>query len=656
VIGRLMNQEKMRYRSDIDGLRALAVLPVVFYHAGFGFPGGFVGVDVFFVISGYLITGILWRAYESGTFSLASFWERRIRRILPPLVLVLFASLIAGWLILLQEDFKLLGASTVAQSLFAANIHLWRESGYFQEPAELNPLLHTWSLAVEEQFYLLLPLLFLIRRLSKPVLIVLLAAVAALSLALSIYCSYRFPSANFYLLPTRAWELLCGSLLALSGQCLTRGRWMNEGAGWLGLVLMAGSMFLYENSMRFPGLAALPPCVGSLMVIWSGGHGSSTVAKLLSIRPLVFIGLISYPLYLWHWPLLVFGKWWAMQWSGLISEGELSAGFRWSLVAVSIILATLSWRFIERPIRQRCWLRTRLGVFVFGVASLLFLCAVGAVVWKGNGYPDRFSQEVRTFLEASLDRGSFQASNLSIDDAKEGRFVALGVDRGKKPADFLVWGDSHAKAMMPLLDQLAREHALSGDGAARSSLTPLVGYEGYFFSEAGELNEVILRSILKQDIRNVILIANWKNYMKKGGSPEMLDRALHRTVNSAEAAGARFWVMHSVPTYPHDIPRALAAATRFGKPLEIAAADYRGYQEELDVERRAFVAVDPSRVTLLDPSRWFRGTGDKTLVELDGKALYSDSNHITAACAMRLRNLFDPIFIEIKRDAGAEAR
>ena len=306
-----MSSNQLKYRAYIDGLRAIAVLAVLFFHADIGCGGGYVGVDVFFVISGYLITGLILKDLDGGQFQLVKFWERRVRRILPAVAVVLLACLATGWFLLFSLDFKELGESVLAQALLVSNIYFWRESGYFAQAAEMKPLLHTWSLAVEEQFYLLFPfLLIAFKRFSRKSLVPGILLLCCISFSLSVYCSYRHASVNFYFLPTRAWELLLGSFLAAIPAQRTSTRWLTESLSSGGLLAILCAVFFYGPDTRFPGISALLPCVGAALIIWANDHTLTCVGKLLAIRPVVFIGLISYSLYLWHWPMLVFASYW----------------------------------------------------------------------------------------------------------------------------------------------------------------------------------------------------------------------------------------------------------------------------------------------------------------------------------------------------------
>src|SRR5882724_53425 len=338
-----------RYRPEIDGLRAVAVLSVVLYHAGFGCSGGYIGVDVFFVVSGFLITSLIWSDLEKGRFTFANFWERRARRIVPALVVVTLVTLVIGAVLLLPADLKNLGRASASQAVFTANIHYWLDSGYFAGESAEKPLLHTWSLAVEEQFYLIVPFIMWLTYRTKVLrgraaVISILLTGFIISLALSIYGihDFRFPSATFYLLPTRAWELLTGAIVAflpalpgLLGRRVTR-----ELLSLSGLALILYPVLFYTAETPFPGLAALPPCLGTALLILANGRIDSkaptVIGRILSIRAVVFIGLISYSLYLWHWPLLAFSRYRAY--------APLTVGNRIAIVAVGFALAVLSWK------------------------------------------------------------------------------------------------------------------------------------------------------------------------------------------------------------------------------------------------------------------------------------------------------------------------
>ena len=288
----------LEYRADIDGLRAVAILPVVFFHAGFGFAqGGFVGVDVFFVISGYLITSLIHREMLAGKFSLARFYERRVRRLFPALFAMLsVCAAVAAWL-LLPQDLRYFGGSLFATTLFSSNIFFWLEAGYFDVAAERKLLLHTWSLAVEEQFYLLFPIfLLLVLRYLPRRLVAVTGAVTVASLLASEWMLRSSDSAAFYLAPFRAWELGLGASLALIAPVARHDNRHAEVFAWLGLAMIAASVAVFSWQTPFPGLHALAPAVGAALVIWSGSGTSTHAGRILSARPLVFTGLISYSL------------------------------------------------------------------------------------------------------------------------------------------------------------------------------------------------------------------------------------------------------------------------------------------------------------------------------------------------------------------------
>jgi peptidoglycan/LPS O-acetylase OafA/YrhL len=376
----------MQYRREIDGIRSLAVLPVILFHAGFEqFRGGFVGVDVFFVISGYLITGILLAELESGRFSIAGFYERRARRILPALFVVILACLPFAWLWMTPGQIGDFGKSVVAVVFFVSNIFFWSQKGYFGPDEELKPLLHTWSLGVEEQYYLFFPLFLAFAwRFGRTRVFWAVVVMALGSLALSEYASRAFQNANFYLTPTRAWELLAGSIAAF----VARGGSPRISIGAANAVTLAAlaavlvPIFLYSSSTPFPGLTALLPVGGTALLILFAGP-ETLAGRLLGLKPLVGVGLISYSAYLWHQPLFAFAR--------LRSLAVPSPWLMGALSLLSLLLAWLSWRFVEQPFRKGgTLLPTRRPLFIASAVACLAMVGVGLGVQSGGGLAGRF--------------------------------------------------------------------------------------------------------------------------------------------------------------------------------------------------------------------------------------------------------------------------
>lgn len=383
----------MNYRREIDGLRALAVLPVILFHAGFEtFSGGFVGVDVFFVISGYLITTILLAELKEGKFSIINFYERRIRRILPALFLVMFVCLPLAWFWLLPSYMKEFSQSLIAVPMFVSNILFLHETGYFETAAELKPLLHTWSLAVEEQFYVIFPLfLMLFWKLGKRWVLVVLGLVFLFSLALAQRTVYTNPSAAFYLLPTRGWELLIGAFTAFYLSKPNRKEFdkgLSELCGWLGFTLILYAVLVFSKSTPFPALYALVPALGTVLILLFATQ-QTLIGKFVGNKVFVGIGLISYSAYLWHQPLFAFAR----------HNGYSNTdNFIFFLLCVfSIFLAFFSWKYVEVPFRNNTLMNRRL-IFTFAIFGSSFFIALGCYGYKKNGDVRKLSDEQNLFL------------------------------------------------------------------------------------------------------------------------------------------------------------------------------------------------------------------------------------------------------------------
>ena len=519
----------MKYRRDIDGLRAVAVVPVVLFHANVpGVTGGFVGVDIFFVISGFLITNILVCGFQTGSYSILEFYDRRARRLLPALLFMLMGATVGALLVLLPSELSRFAVSAAATALFSANILYWRDSNYFSAEAETNPLLHTWSLAVEEQFYIGFPIaLYVVYKLgARKYLLPLIALAAALSLALAHWLTKDHAAAAFYLLPTRAWELLLGGILALLPDSRSVGRPIREGLGWGGLIMIGCAVFLYDPDVRFPGLAALLPCIGAAAIIYSGGRGPSSAQSMLSNPQLVGVGLISYSLYLWHWPIFVLSE--------LYLQRELHLAETLVAVGASVAMAYVSWRYVERPFRRHGTITSvateRRTIVVAGGAIAV---VVGGAAILHGGLAWRLPH---TALE--LDRWSPPPAYL--EDRCGGRTpdredvlacISAPLASGKA-GKIIVWGDSHAGPYADAAGAPAASANLEVRAASRAGCAPIIGAapatgDGVVDWDCLEANDAILRVIASDpDVRTVIVAGRWARFYFPLDDPEAM-RLVH---------------------------------------------------------------------------------------------------------------------------------
>ena len=560
------NAASLSYRPEIDGLRAVAVVPVVLFHAGMHvFSGGFIGVDVFFVISGYLITAILLNDIAQERYSIARFYERRARRILPALLLVMLACLPAAWFGLLPTDFRQFSISILSVLGFVSNISFWREEGYFSTASELKPLLHTWSLAVEEQFYLALPLLlFLLRKASRRTLTIVLGAAALGSFALCEFAAFRFPTANFYLAPTRAWELLGGSLCALWGRHHDK-RWSNV-LSWLGLGLILIAVFLFDGTLQFPSHYALVPVGGAMLLITFARPGGGA-GRLLSLPPLLGIGLISYSLYLWHQPLFAFAR--------QYSSGVPPRGLMLALAALSVVLAWASWRWIETPFRHkgdRTEVRRSLSLAGAAIALLVAFAGYGlASGGTGVRLRETGGADLRSFI-ATAQRPSHTGGDcIASDTGFTTPCVYVPAPAGAPR--IALFGDSHGEALLPAFAELARQKGMQLHFASIGGCPPLLG--AYVINGWGSpaacptLAKEELTVVKAEKVGVVFLAGRWPLYTDgepsispsqfllarepwpfrptRAASREALSASLADTVAAYRAAGVRVVLIDDVP-------------------------------------------------------------------------------------------------------------
>jgi peptidoglycan/LPS O-acetylase OafA/YrhL len=426
----------MEYRKEIDGLRALAVLPVILFHAGLPWAaGGFVGVDVFFVISGYLITSIILKEQSEGRFTISGFYERRIRRIMPALLLVILTTLPFALYWLLPDQLQDFSRSVLSVIFFISNLYFRRDTGYFSGIAEEKPLLHTWSLSLEEQFYLLFPLfVFSLRRYRRRWLVAALFLFAVASLAFAEWQSTRRLDSSFFDTRARIWELLSGSLLAcltLSGRAKNIPRLLAETCALAGLLMIGGAIAFFSRATPFPSIYGLIPVFGTGFIILFATR-RTFVGQLLGSRPFVMVGLVSYSAYLWHQPLFAFAR--------VRSMDSPSSFSMFGLAALTLVLAYGSWRFVEQPCRNRRILSSR-TLFVATAATCLLLVCTGFVIRLSGGLKQRYG-------ESDLD--------LLLPIAKHAEYVAkyhatlipLGPEKTPGFKRLLVVGDSYSQDMV----------------------------------------------------------------------------------------------------------------------------------------------------------------------------------------------------------------
>lgn len=631
------------YRPEIDGLRAIAVLSVILSHAHLGLPGGFIGVDVFFVISGYLITCLIVEGLEQRTFSLGEFWARRCRRIVPAMVAVLLTALLAGWFLLLPSDFAALGKAVSSQAVLVANFYYWRTLGYFWPSATEVPLLHTWSLAVEEQFYLITPVLLIsLFRVTKHHQRTNLLGVAgigmAVSLAFSEWLLRRHPEAAFYLLPSRAWELLLGTMLAvLPRRWLPQWRGMRELASWIGLASIVVPCFCYTAETPFPGFAAVPPCLGAALFIWANARDSerkapTTPGDLLSRRAPVFIGLISYSLYLWHWPLLAFSNYWSLS--------DLSLGYRVSIVGIVAILAYASWRWVETPFRRRRG--SRPTVLALAGGALAIVLVAGAAVIAGQGFPSRFSKVTLRYAAAKSE--ATLVHEMSPEEVFAGNLLAIGTPTSTSSVRLVVWGDSHAMAAMPAFDSLLRQNGLAGRAAIHSSTVPVLDYLRKPFDqtahEAVRFNEAVFSYITARRVPDVALVACWDCYVDITNPADAvrLESALVATIRRLNGIGVRTWILAQVPAQPFDVPKALIRASLTHENLSNRCAKPATRRNMLEgIHHDLLGRIAAAGGNLIDPCPHFLDdTQTYYRIVLDGAPMYRDTNHLTVAAAQTI--------------------
>jgi peptidoglycan/LPS O-acetylase OafA/YrhL len=641
----------MRYRPDIDGLRALAISPVILFHAGIpGFSGGFVGVDIFFVISGFLITGINLKQVENGTFSLLDFYDRRIRRIFPALIAVYVFCLVLGLILSMPIDLKEFAKSLTSSAIFVSNMHFYGNVGYFDTPSLAKPLLHSWSLSVEEQFYVIWPIAMVaLWRFAKPSWRL---PILGLGIAVSlIYAEWEIgrgnASAAFYLLPGRAWELLAGALLAIMLPHLRVGRRLAEILAVCGIALIIGAVVGLSEARDFPGLNAAIPCVGAVLLIIAGHDRAPVVTRLISTRGLVFIGIISYSLYLWHWPLFAY---WQLAFDRTPQIGEACA-----LIGVSVLVAALSHRFIERPFRQRPPAPRR--TVYAGVGAMALFVAAGVAISSERGLPQRFDGDVAEIFAA----GKIGQEQRCVGDEKAEAFrrsnCLIGAPKQSPSYDVALLGDSHAAHFSPALDVLLRDEHLSGRLVSRFGCTPFDGVRAIAAREvtkcapfASEVAEFLAEN---KHVKLVVIAMRWATYTEHyrseatrersltliddidrepsgiEASRRVLERSLRRLVGTLVAEGKQVLLIGQIPPYPRTPVDCVARAVHHKSDVSRCFAPAPAIRQSLDFTNSLLLrlAAESDAVHAYMPTDTLCGEQLCSLF-LNGVFLYSDHNHL----------------------------
>lgn len=616
----------LKYRPDVDGLRTVAVLPVLFFHAGIpGFAGGFVGVDVFFVISGFLITSILVRDIDGGRFSILRFYERRFRRLLPALFAMMSAVTLIAGLLLSPGRMRLHGSQVTAASLFSSNLYFTMKADYFAPAAEEQLLLHTWSLAVEEQFYLFFPLILLFLGKRPRLRIGVVASIAVVSFAASAYLTPTHPTSSFFLLHTRAWELMIGSLLAVGILRPPRSRAERDGTASVGLAAILLAVGFYDGATPFPGYAAALPVLGTALVLHAGRDGSSLGGRLLSLPLMVFIGKLSYSLYLWHWPVLLLTR-------SAMGGGRLPVPVALVSLLLSGVLAWLSLRFVEDPLRHARATRRQILVIATLASSSFALLGLGV---RRVG-PSLWNENSAQLTEAE---GAPRACIGSKGDYRPPcRF-------GGEPVGTVVFGDSHAHALLPVWEALATETG-GLEVWAHTACPPLLGTTRTDDVHCLRHNERVLAMLDEaRDVDHVLLAGRWALSVeahkpedplhdvvvedREGRSGEAAVRAgLERTVDRLIAAGKQVVLMRGTPEFPLDVPEALGLRHHLGmEPVTLPLVEVKRRNLRADAildevaARHDAVRVVSFRDLLCDDERC------ETLV--GGRSLYRDGHHLS---------------------------
>lgn len=622
----------MKYRPDIDGLRALAVLMVVLYHVGFGLmSGGFVGVDIFFVISGYLITSIIFRYLQDNTFKILEFYSRRIRRILPAFFTVTFVCLLAAYFIYLSADYEEVSASVNAATLFTSNIFFWKTSfSYFSGNLDEMPFLHTWSLSLEEQFYFLWPVFLMItyRWLPRIYFVSLIFIFMVASFAFGEWGARNIPNASYYLLPTRCGELLLGALLVFLPDL--KGRYNKvilHTLSGIGLLLLTIPAFVLTDRSLFPGLNALWPCLGAALMIYTGRTIGTVGAKLLSVKPMIWIGLISYSLYLWHFPLLAFSRYLRI---------EITPQYATAIIATSILLSYLTWRYIEQPCRKRGQLPFRKISFYYYVLpalTILLMCQINN--------PRNNIKLAKPFERALLNNGWCHASNGNKDNNRKFNQAYLNCfkgDRTEKVRKAILFGDSTAGHYEPFVDQIAQAYNFSLQPVSTNSCYPTLEIKetGLNGALCAQFREFFVKSVEQKKYDYIFLSNRWiRTLTMETSKLEELDAVVRFASQNAKSV----FLLQQSPEFSRD----MAKCYKIRKIIEFTSCEAKSsasfYQANQFLDK---FSQQYSNIFIIRTEKFFDcdDQGHCSAFDSEGNLLYVDTGHLNIKASQSMASWY----------------
>jgi peptidoglycan/LPS O-acetylase OafA/YrhL len=644
----------VRYRADIDGLRAVSISTVVLFHLGLlGLPGGYIGVDVFFVISGYLITGVILNDIEQNSFSFLKFYDRRIRRILPVLLLMLIVVTAFGWLFLFPGEYEGEATSALYAIASASNIYFLGNTGYFDTASNTMPLLHTWSLAVEEQFYIFWPLtLFLVAAAGRrrSILLALSIGIALASFAWNVHLVGIEPKRAFYQSDARAWELAIGAIIAIAPESVwPRSKRLANLSSLSGLALILYASFHLTEGSPFPGTNALFPVAGAAFIIipW---QSETWIARVLSLSPVVLLGKVSYSLYIWHWPIIVFSRHYNLDAAPNTFESAM-------LLALMLAVATASWRFVEQPIRRIKL--PRLKVIGAGIVASAVCLISMLVVVDSSGFPKRLTERGRE-MDGLETMWAWQCPSYILIDGLNRDYCAFGAPWNSAKHKAILWGDSHAEHLAPLIQRVAdrsgvavllyRECPSIIDGD--KIFIDFIGLPHYSADCGASRSRAISMLKLHPEIEFVIITSSWGTLFWRLKSPgdesetnahgaTLLREGLNQFYGETFRPGRKMVVIGDVPQWDHDpLPCTL---TSLGSVLRrhcgpdgerLPSSFVRSYIRDYYPLLRDLRTIGWT-VYLPDDDMC---KGDFCISSLDGEFLYRDPSHLRRNLPPRIQN------------------